>query len=101
DPILEYRFPWVVLRSETPPPAVCTMFEELNKRGIRLSVFDLLVARFWISQVLLRDMWADTQEATTEIGRFGIDPYYLLQPIALIDTNQASLSRGGTPAPED
>ncbi len=97
-PIVEYQFPLVVLKPDTPPEAVCNMFEELNKRGIRLSVFDLLVARFWTQDVLLRERWSTTLSESAEIARFGIDPYYLLQAISLVVSYEKSKARGGTVA---
>ena len=61
--IEDYEFPVVTLAEETETEAVCTIFETLNRTGVKLSVFDLLAARFWPEQVRLRDFW---DEARTE-----------------------------------
>jgi hypothetical protein len=47
DPIEQYEFPMVTLNEDTSGPAVCMIFETLNRTGIKLGVFDLLTARFW------------------------------------------------------
>lgn len=79
-----YKFPVVLLSDQTPPDAVCTIFETLNRTGVKLSVFDLLAARFWAENVKLRDLWESAVGENSIIEEFGIDPYYLLQIIALL-----------------
>lgn len=83
-PIEEYDFPMVTLNEETSGPAVCMIFETLNRTGVKLSVFDLLTARFWPLDCNLRRMWEEVQEDYEIIGDYKIDPYYILQTIALI-----------------
>jgi len=46
-PIEDYPFPLVTLSERTEMDAVCTIFETLNRRGVKLTVFELLTARFW------------------------------------------------------
>jgi len=91
---VNYQFPWVVLGHDAPVTAVCTIFEDLNKRGVRLSVFDLLVARFWPQGVTLRDLWEQARAIHEELDEFDIDPYYLLQVVTLLST----FEQGGTTA---
>lgn len=43
----DYQFPVVTLSDSTDAEAVCTIFETLNRTGVRLSPFELLTARFW------------------------------------------------------
>lgn len=86
-----YKFPVVLLSDQTPPDAVCTIFETLNRTGVKLSVFDLLAARFWAEGVRLRDLWDAAGASHPVIHEFGIDPYYLLQIVALLPV-------GGTPS---
>jgi uncharacterized protein with ParB-like and HNH nuclease domain len=50
----DYKFPVVTLSDETSAEAVCTIFETLNRTGVRLSPFELLTARFWPQNVNLR-----------------------------------------------
>ena len=84
-----YKFPVVLLSDKTPADAVCTIFETLNRTGVKLSVFDLLAARFWPEQVKLREMWESALEANPILPDFEIDPYYVLQTIALLRTEGA------------
>ena len=46
-PIEDYPFPLVTLSERTEMDAVCTIFETLNRRGVKLTVFEFLTARFW------------------------------------------------------
>lgn len=79
-----YRFPVVILSDKTPADAVCTIFETLNRTGVKLSVFDLLTARFWPHDVKLRDMWQAAVREFPIITDYEIDPYYILQVISLM-----------------
>ena len=83
DPVTDYEFPVVTLSEDTSAAAVCTIFETLNRTGIKLSVFDLLTARFWSNDVRLRDLWQQAQEDYPIISDFEVDPYYILQAIAI------------------
>jgi hypothetical protein len=60
-PIEEYEFPMVTLNEETTGVAVCTIFETLNRTGVKLSVFDLLTARFWAQDLNLRQLWEEAR----------------------------------------
>ena len=54
----DYHFPVVTLSDQTEPAALCTIFETLNRTGVKLSVFELLTARLtewlteWLTQCL-------------------------------------------------
>jgi hypothetical protein len=85
----KYCFPVVLLSDKTPADAVCTIFETLNRTGVKLSVFDLLAARFWAEDVKIREMWDLALANHPIIADFEIDPYYLLQIIALLRTEAA------------
>jgi len=85
----EYEFPMVTLEESTSPAAVCTIFETLNRTGVKLSVFDLLAARFWPLNVRLRDLWDEARAKHAIIGEFEVDPYYALQAIALFTARGA------------
>jgi hypothetical protein len=82
--IEDYEFPMVTLADQTAAEAVCTIFETLNRTGIKLSVFDLLAARFWPEDVRLRDLWDQARADHPIIEDFGIDPYYVLQAVAIL-----------------
>ena len=53
----DYHFPVVTLSEKTEADALCTIFETLNRTGVKLSVFELLTARFWPRNVKLRELW--------------------------------------------
>lgn len=87
-PIEEYDFPMVTLNEETSGPAVCMIFETLNRTGVKLSVYDLLTARFWPLEFNLRQKWEDAQDENPILDEFKIDPYYILQVIALLEPGE-------------
>lgn len=80
----DYRFPVVTLSDQTNAEAVCTIFETLNRTGVKLSPFELLTARFWPQNVNLRHLWAQAQQQEPIIVDFEVDPYYLLQAVSLV-----------------
>jgi hypothetical protein len=92
-PVEEYEFPVVSLAEDTSPAAVCTIFETLNRTGVKLSVFDLLAARFWPENVRLREMWEQANDDFSAISEFEVDPYYVLQAISLVTGTGASCKR--------
>lgn len=89
----DYRFPVVTLSPETKPDALCTIFETLNRTGVKLSVFELLTARFWPQNINLRALWEKAQADHPILSEFGLDPYYLLQSIALASRKAPSCKR--------
>ncbi|MGO8696133.1 MAG: DUF262 domain-containing protein [Limisphaerales bacterium] len=88
-PVLDYEFPMVTLTENTTPEAVCTIFETLNRTGVKLSVFDLLAARFWPEDVRIRELWLKALEDYPIIAEFDVDPYYVLQSISLFSAKAA------------
>jgi hypothetical protein len=89
----DYKFPVVTLSDSTSAEAVCTIFETLNRTGVKLSPFELLTARFWHQHLNLRERWADALETYPIIGDFGIDPYYVLQIVSMISKEKPSVKR--------
>jgi hypothetical protein len=87
--INRYEFPWVLLNAKTKPDAICTIFETLNRTGVKLGPFDLLEARFRPKGLSIRELWAKTREEHAELVRFDVDPYYVLQVLALLRTDRA------------
>jgi uncharacterized protein with ParB-like and HNH nuclease domain len=79
----DFHFPVVTLSAETEPDALCTIFETLNRTGVKLSVFELLTARFWPQNIRLRDLWDAALARHPVIADFEVDPYYVLQSVAL------------------
>lgn len=90
----DYHFPVVTLSDKTEPDALCTIFETLNRTGVKLSVFELLTARFWPLNINLRDLWDKAKQDYPIIQEFEVDPYYILQSIALVSRKFPSCKRG-------
>jgi hypothetical protein len=90
----DYQFPVVTLSDTTEADALCTIFETLNRTGIKLGVFELLTARFWPQNVNLRALWAAAKEQEPIIAAFEVDPYYLLQAVALLSRPSPSCKHG-------
>lgn len=90
-PMLDYKFPVVTLQKETSMDAVCMMFETLNRRGVKLTVFELLMARSFAESVSLRQLLDQTFIDHPVIESFNVDPYHILQAICLIE--QGSIKR--------
>ena len=89
----EYQFPVVTLSDEVKPDALCTIFETLNRTGVKLSVFELLTARFWPQNVNLRNLWDAAIEKHPIIKEYEVDPYYFLQAISLASRPTPSCKR--------
>lgn len=86
DPLKKYAFPVVVLPPETSLEAVCQIFETLNKTGMRLTVFDLITAKFWPQGLSLRDMYEQARSDYPLLAEdaFDLEPVFLLQAISLL-----------------
>jgi len=82
-PVEAYQFPVTTLSRDTDLEAVCTIFETLNRTGVKLSVFDLLTARGFAHNVQLRGLLDKSLESYENLNAFEVDPYYVLQVIAL------------------
>jgi len=89
----DYHFPVVTLSDKTEPDALCTIFETLNRTGVKLSVFELLTARFWPQSINLRDLWEKALADQPVIEDFEVDPYYVLQGISLACRKAPSCKR--------
>jgi hypothetical protein len=82
-PLLSYQYPYVELRESTSMLAICRIFETLNRTGVKLTVFELLAARYFARDVRLRDLWLEARNRWPILDEFDVDPVYILQAIAL------------------
>ncbi len=57
NPIILYTLPVIQLDKSTPKEAVCQVFENVNKGGVALTVFELVTATFAADDFVLRDDW--------------------------------------------
>ena len=83
DPLVQYAFPVTVLPATTELEAVCTIFETLNRTGKPLTPFELISARAFAGGHSLRDFWDAAREEFPVLADFDIEPYYILQVVAL------------------
>jgi Protein of unknown function DUF262 len=82
--LYNYEFPCVVLDSSSEPYAMARIFEQVNRTGIQLSAFDLVVARAYGEEWNLRDQWDEVRLGDATIERFlVVDGMPILQSIAL------------------
>lgn len=89
----DYHFPVVTLSDQTEADALCTIFETLNSTGVKLSVFELLTARFWPQNIKLRTLWEKALAEHAVLADFEVDPYYILQGISLASRKAPSCKR--------
>jgi hypothetical protein len=97
DPLKDYRFPVVELPADTSLEAVCQIFETLNKTGMKLTVFDLLTAKFWPKGLNLREMLDHARATWPLLGgdEFDVESTYLLQAISLLRSEDAPKCKRG------
>lgn len=91
-PVEAYVFPVTTLSKDTPVEAVCTIFETLNRTGVKLSAFELVTARAFAKEVQLRAKWDEALAQNPILGDFEVDPYYVLQSIAVLSSGSAKRS---------
>ena len=97
EPLRGYEFPVIELPGETSLESVCTIFETLNKTGMKLTVFDLLTAKFWPRGLNLREMLETARETWPLLGEreFDIEANYLLQAVSLLRSQDAPKCKRG------
>jgi hypothetical protein len=80
----EYEIPAVRLPSDVPLAAIAKIFETLNRTGVRLATFDLMVARLYPYDFRLRDEWDEACIVYDQFADLGIeDGVEVLKVIAL------------------
>lgn len=80
----EYEMPTVRLPAGAPLAAIAKIFETINRTGVRLATFDLMVARLYPYDFRLRDEWDSARDKHAEFGDFGVDDgIEILKVIAL------------------
>ncbi len=93
DAVERYQFPVVTLSEKTSIDALCTIFETLNRTGVKLTVFELLTARYWAQGLNLRELWDAALDEHEILSDFDVDPYYILQGISLVSRKVPSVTR--------
>ena len=79
-----YRIPSTIVESGLEPEAVARIFERVNRGGIPLGAFDLMVARTFEPEWNLRDKWEEACEAYPKLRQFfGEDGIPVIRVISL------------------
>lgn len=81
----DYAYPAVVLQPQLEVEAIARIFERINRTGLRLTTFDLMVARTYTPTWNLRDEWEAAVEMWPLLGDFMSDGLMALQIVALRD----------------
>jgi hypothetical protein len=89
-----YSIPCVVLPPDTPLEAVARIFETTNRTGIRLDVFDLMVAKLYPSNFLLRDKNKQAIARHPVLDEYDVAGLELLRLIALREHLRQTEARG-------
>jgi hypothetical protein len=80
----EYEIPAVRLPPNVPLPAIAKIFETLNRTGVRLATFDLMVARLYPYDFKLRTEWEEARIVFDQFDEMGVeDGVEVLKVIAL------------------
>jgi hypothetical protein len=64
--------------------ALAKIFETLNKTGVRLNSFDLLVAKLYPAEFNLREEWETARQVSPEIAKFDPDGLEVIKLLALL-----------------
>lgn len=88
----QYRFPVVCLKKNTSLEAICTIFETINNTGVKLSIFDLLTARFYPRKINLPKLWRKAKKTFSLFEEFSLDPVLILQTVSAL-TNDYKVER--------
>jgi hypothetical protein len=81
----DYQLPGVRLKRDIGFDVLAKIFETINRTGVRLATFDLMVARMYPRDFDLRQEWKDAQEQNEELRKFDVDGMELLRLIALLE----------------
>lgn len=65
-PLLDYDVPVINVLKDAPKEAVCQVFENVNRGGVPLTVFELLTAMFAADGYRLRDVWQNYIKKTLQ-----------------------------------
>jgi hypothetical protein len=80
----KYRFPAVIVESGLEPAAIARIFERVNRQGLILKTFDLMVARTFVQDWNLRDRWSEACIVHPQLDAFfGDDGMPVIRAIAL------------------
>lgn len=79
----DYQIAYVELDKELPIDKVCDIFTQINSRGIRLDVFDLINALLKPKGLQLKHMWREDEHRLASVETERMDRY-VLQTMSLL-----------------
>lgn len=80
----QYRVPAVLIGTSVGPEAVARIFERVNRTGMKLGAFDLMVAKSFTPSFNLRSLWDEAQKRNEALKHFlGGDGLPILITLAL------------------
>jgi len=89
---IHYEIPLIRLTREVPLAAVAKVFETLNRTGLKLGTFDLMVAKLYPHNFKLREEWEQVETSFPVFKQFGVSGVDLLKLIALREYLRQSAS---------
>lgn len=78
-----YSMPCVTLPRDTPLSALAKIFETINRTGMRLDAFDLMVAKLYPHDFNLKDQFSKSIDQHPILRLFGVEGIDILRLIAL------------------
>jgi hypothetical protein len=89
----DYMIPRVTLDTKTTLNAIARIFETINNTGVKLSTFDLLVARHFES-CDMRQMWTDVASDNSDFETYGVDELEFAETVYLIGVGPEDTDSG-------
>jgi hypothetical protein len=93
DKVDGYMIPRVTLDTRTTLNAIARIFETINNTGVKLSTFDLLVARHFES-CDMRQMWTDVASDNSDFETYGVDELEFAETVYLIGIDPEDADSG-------
>lgn len=79
-----YQLMTIELDQDIKLEALARIFETLNRTGVKLNAFDLMVAMLYPVGFHLRDKWEEAKTCYDILTKFDVDPIEILKLVALI-----------------
>lgn len=79
-----YKLMAIELDQEIQLEALARIFETLNRTGVRLNAFDLMVAMLYPTGFHLRDKWEEAKLTFDVLDQYNVDPIEVLKLAALL-----------------
>jgi hypothetical protein len=90
----EYEVPAVRLPHDVPLAAIAKIFETLNRTGVRLATFDLMVARLYPYDFRLRTQWEEVRVVYDQFQDYGVEDGVEVLKIVALDEHMRQREAG-------